>query len=370
MSSIAHLPKTYKAAICNTPNTPWEITTRELRAPAADEVLIRVHASGICSSDHFVKDGTWPGLSYPRVTGHEVVGRVAAAGSAVKDDPRFAVGALVGAGWNGGFCGRCALCRRGERWACTAGATTGFTFDGGHAEYMYCPETGAWLALARRAAADAQCTAAVSLPEEALQKASYAELAPLLCGGATVYDALRTTAFKPGDVCLVQGIGGLGHLAVQYAVKMGLKVYAVSSGAAKHDMALALGAHAYLDASTTDVVAAMQAVGGASVIICTAPRAAQISAIIPAVAKNGTVTLVSAATDAPVQVSNLLLNMNRAALRGWCCGCAADMEQCVKFSLVADVKAIVQEYSLEEYAKAYDGVIANEARFRNVIVFP
>jgi len=310
---------TFPTVSCIGPNSAWELVTKELREPAPDEVLIRVHASGICNSDHFVKDGAWPGLAYPRITGHEVVGRIAGVGSAITaahgENGRFRVGSLVGVGWNGGYCNKCDYCRQGEFWACVNGGVSGFTFDGGHAEYMYAPET-----------------AVVSLLEEALQKASYAELAPLFCAGTTVYDAIRTTTWKPGDICIVQGIGGLGHLAVQYACKLGLKVYAVSSGSAKRDLALSLGAHEYIDSSTTDVVQYMQSLGGARVIVCTAPYAEQISAILPAIGKNGTITLVSAATDGLIKVNNLLLNMNRASLRGWSCGCASDTESCVKFS--------------------------------------
>jgi len=319
-------------------------------------VLIRVHASGICNSDHFAKSGTWPGIEFPRVTGHEVVGRVAYIGaglSSTDKEGRYRLGALVGVGWNGGYCGKCESCRTGNAFVCKEGQVTGFTFDGGHAEYMYVPET-----------------AVVSIPEEALQKASYAELAPLLCGGITVFDAIRTAPWKPGDLCLVQGIGGLGHLGIQYASKLGLKVIAVSSGSSKRSLALSLGASEYIDASATDVVSYVKSLGGARLILCTAPYSQNISEIIPAVGLNGTVTLVSAAVDGKIQVDNLVLNMNRAALRGWCCGCAPDMEQCVKFSTLSDVKSMVKEFPLEEYPIAYDGVMANKARFRNVIVFP
>ncbi|KAH9832874.1 chaperonin 10-like protein [Rhodofomes roseus] len=356
MTTIADLPKTYKAASISAANGPWEIVTKEIRAPAPNEVLIRVHASGICNSDHFAKSGMWPGIQFPRVTGHEVVGRVAGVGAGVSRgdrEGRYKLGALVGVGWNGGYCGRCEACRAGNAWVCKEGQVTGFTYDGGHAEYMYAPET-----------------AIVSIPEEALQNASYAELAPLLCGGITVFDAIRTAPWKPGDLCLVQGIGGLGHLAIQYASKLGLKVVAISSGSSKRSLALSLGASDYVDASTTDVVAYAKSRGGARLVLCTAPYSQSISDIIPAVGLNGTVTLVSAAVDGKIQVENLVLNMNRAALRGWCCGCAPDMEQCVKFSTLSDVKSMVQTFPLEEYPSAYDGVQANKARFRNVIVFP
>ncbi|KAF7426426.1 hypothetical protein PC9H_008794 [Pleurotus ostreatus] len=356
MASLPNLPETFKAVRCSKPNNPWEIVEVPLRAPKGNEVLIRVHASGVCNSEHFVKEGTWPGLQYPRTPGHEVIGRVAAVGSGILaahgGTARFQLGALVGAGWNGGYCNRCDVCRKGDYWTCPNGDFTGFTVDGGHAEYMYAPET-----------------MVIGIEEEALQKASYAELAPLFCAGATVFDAIRTTKWSPGDVCVVQGIGGLGHLAVQFAAKMGLKVYAVSSGPSKKDLAMSLGAHEHIDSSSTDVVKYVQSLGGAQIIVCTAPYAKLISDIIPAVAKNGTVTLVSAATDKPIEVWNLTMNMNRATIRGWCCGCAQDMEECVKFATQTDIKTMVQEYTLDQFAHAYDATMQNKARFRNVIVF-
>ncbi|KAF8884640.1 chaperonin 10-like protein [Infundibulicybe gibba] len=340
MTSVPNLPKTFKAVVCPTPQAPWETITRKLTQPTADQILIRVHASGICASDHFVKEGTWPGLKYPRTPGHEAIGRIAAIGPALQDDKRFKLGGLVAAGWNGGYCNKCQYCRTGDFWCCAAGDFTGFTFDGGHAEYLYAPST-----------------AVVSVPEEALEKASYAELAPLFCAGTTVYDAIQACDWSPGDICVVQGIGGLGHLAVQYATKLGLKVYALSTSDSKKSLASDLGAVGYIDASTTDPVEYIQSLG-------------EISKIIPAVAKNGTVMLVSAAVDGDIKVHNLVLNMNRASLKGWCCGCAPDMEKCVKYSISAGIKPIVQEYSLDDFVNAYDCVIKNTARFRNVIVFP
>jgi D-arabinose 1-dehydrogenase-like Zn-dependent alcohol dehydrogenase len=328
-----------------------------LRKPGPEEVLIRVHASGICYSDHLVKDGMWPGINYPRIPGHEVIGRVADVGLTTQEakgnESRFKAGALVAVGWNGGYCYRCDNCRIGEFWTCKNGHYTGFTLDGGYGEYMYALET-----------------AVIHLDEDMLKENTYAELAPLFCAGATVFDAIRTSKWSPGDRCLVQGIGGLGHLAVQYAAKMGLIVYAVSSGSSKRDLALSLGASEYIDSSTTNVVEYMQSLGGANLIICTAPNADLISAIIPAVAVNGMVTLVSAATDGDIKVSNLLLNMSRATLRGFSCGCSPDSEKCIKFSTQSNVKAMVKEFSIEEFDKAYQGVIENTARFRNVIVFP
>ncbi|GAD94672.1 predicted protein [Paecilomyces variotii No. 5] len=351
------LPNTYKAIQCAKPNGSWDIVTIPLHPPAPKEVLVRVHASGICNSDHFLKDGTWPGTQYPRVPGHEVIGRIAAVGTELLETPtiksRLRIGGLVGVGWRGGVCNRCDDCRKGEFWTCTNANDTGFTIDGGHAEYIYVPDTGL-----------------VHIPEEVLKTASYAELAPLCCAGTTAFGAINTSKWSPGDICLVQGLGGIGHLVVQYASKLGMKVYVTSSGGSKRDLALSLGATEHIDSSKTNVVEYIQSLGGAGLIICTAPYSDVISSVLPAVAKNGTITLVSAATDGPIQVSNLLLNMSRATLRGYACGCASDTEQCIKYSALGNVKAMVKEFSIDQFTEAYNSVMDNTAVFRNVIVFP
>lgn len=218
-------------------------------------------------------------------------------------------------------------------------------------------------------------TAVITFPEESLTKASYAELAPLLCAGATVYGAIRTSNWKPGDLCIVQGIGGLGHLAIQYASKLGLRVYTVSSSSSKAELAKSLGATGHIDASATpDLVEHIRSLSptgdGAKLILCTAPYAKQISAILPAVGRNGTITLVSAATDGNIEVSNLLLNMKRATLRGWSCGGGYEMDECIRFSALAGVKAMVKTFSFEQFQEAYHDLIHGQPKFRNVIVFP
>ncbi|KAH8120302.1 chaperonin 10-like protein [Phellopilus nigrolimitatus] len=351
MASASSLPKSYKAISCPGPNQGWNTIDVPVREPNEREVFIKVNASGICGSDHFVQDGTWP-VEYPRTPGHEVIGRIVALGRGIDFTGRLKVGALVGVGWSGGFCNNCGPCRLGDFSGCITGQFSGFSFDGGHGEYMYAPET-----------------AVVSIPEEALENARVEELAPLLCAGTTVYGAIRSSNWQPGDICLVQGIGGLGHLAIQYAAKLGLKVYAVSSGSSKADLAKSLGAHAHVDVTATDVVAYFKALGGAKLIICTAPYAKQISTILPAVARNGTITLVSAATDGNIEVSNLLLNLNRATLRGWSCGGGYESDECIRFSTLADIKSMVKTFSLEQFTEAYDDLINGRPQFRNVIVF-
>ncbi|TFY79133.1 hypothetical protein EWM64_g4876 [Hericium alpestre] len=347
------IPKTYKAVSCPGAGKGWETVTVPVRDPKPTELFLKVLASGICNSDHFVLDGAWPGITYPRITGHEVVARVVALGAAVDRAGRYKIGDVIGIGWNGGYCGVCRFCRKGDFEACVEQPVTGFSHDGGHGEYMYAPQN-----------------AIVALPEDATKNSSYAELAPLLCAGFTVYDAVRTTPHKPGDICLVQGIGGLGHLAIQYAAKIGLKVYAVSSGPAKEALAKSLGAYEYIDSKQTDVVEYIQSLGGAKAIICTAPSAKHISAIIPAASRYGVVTLVSAAVDGNVEVFNPFMNMRRATLRGWACGAAHDAEDCMRFSTMANIKAMVREFKLEEFNEAYEDMAAGKPQFRNVIVFP
>ncbi|TFY65911.1 hypothetical protein EVG20_g5174 [Dentipellis fragilis] len=371
--SAPRLPKNYKAIVCNGIHQGWTHTIIPTRDPGPNEVFLKVLASGICNSDHFILDGMWPGIQYPRIAGHEVVGRVISLGSAVDPHGRFQVGQVVGVGWSGGYCGVCVRRREGDFAACVKQPVTGFTQDGGHAEFMYAPQEGKCsyfqFCISSMLTKGVLATAVVSLPEDATKNASYAELAPLLCAGVTVFDALRTSPHKPGDICLIQGIGGLGHLAVQYASKMGFKVYAASGGSDKEILAKSLGAAEYIDYRTTNIVEYMQALGGAKAIICTAPSVRQISAVIPAASRYGVVTLVSAATDGNVEVFNPFLNMSRVTLRGWACGAAVDAEACVRFSTLTNVKAMVKEYKLEDFIEAYEDMAAGKPKFRNVITF-
>jgi len=346
------LSKTFKAAQIDAPHQPWKIVDVPHRQLKPKEVLIKVLASGICSSDHFVEEGTWPGIVYPRVAGHEVVGRVAALGSEIKATEYLKAGALVGVGWSGGYCTVCEACRGGDFAACIEAQVSGFTFDGGHAEYMYAP-----------------LLAVVSIPESATQYASYAELAPIMCAGVTVYGALKASNYTPGDLCVIQGIGGLGHMAIQFAAKLGLKVYVVTTSPSKGELAKSLGAHGYF-VSSPNTVDEIKALGGAKLIICSAPRSKAISDLIPAVARNGTIMLVSATTDGKIEIDNILFNMSRVTLKGWSCGAAKDTEECVNFAALAGIRSMVETYSLEEFPKAYDILKTGNPKFRNVITFP
>ncbi|KDQ08163.1 hypothetical protein BOTBODRAFT_59509 [Botryobasidium botryosum FD-172 SS1] len=353
MSTIAsNLSKTFKAAQIDGPNQPWKIVDMPHRELKPTEVLIKVLASGICGSDHFVEDGSWPGIVYPRVAGHEVVGRVAALGSDVKPVAHLVIGALVGVGWNGGYCSVCEPCREGDFAGCVEMQVSGFTFDGGHAEYIYAPRS-----------------AVVSVPESATKYASYAEIAPMMCAGVTVYGALKASGYTPGDLCVIQGIGGLGHMAIQFAAKLGLRVYVVTTSPSKGELAKSLGAHGFF-ISSPNTVDEIQALGGAKLIICSAPYSKVISDLIPAVARNGTIMLVGATTDGKIQIDNVLFNMSRVTLKGWSCGVAKDAEECLNFAALTGVRSVVETYSLEEFSKAYGIVKTGNPKFRNVITFP
>src|SRR5688572_30946751 len=235
-----------KAAQISKPGGDWELVERELPEPRTGEVRVKVEACGVCHSDTLVKEGHWPGLQYPRVPGHEVAGRIDALGDNVnawQKDQR------VGVGWHGGHCYVCEQCRRGDFAMCINRKVTGIDFDGGYSEYMIAP-----------------ATALAAIPDEVPAE----EAGPFMCAGVTVYNALRNSGARAGDVVAVHGIGGLGHLGVQYARRMGFETVAINRGIDKETLARKLGAHHYIDATATDVVAELQKLGGANVILATA----------------------------------------------------------------------------------------------------
>ncbi|KZV99849.1 GroES-like protein [Exidia glandulosa HHB12029] len=353
---MSPLPPTYKAASIPAVNEDFKIVELPMRNPLPDEVLIKVYASGICHTDHAMQNGAlcW---SFPRVPGHEVVGRVAAVGSNIRQsDPRAKIGALVGVGFIGGYCGfYCDSCREGVLAGCASAGITGGTYDGGHAEYMIAP-----------------FSAVLSIPEDALKTHTYAELAPLMCAGATMYEALRATRWDPGEILVIQGIGGLGHLGIQYGNKLGLKVVAVSSGASKEQFAKDLGAHIYIDASATDAVDAIRELGGARLIITTAPKAQAMVSLIPALKKAGTLVQVGADFSPEgneMRVPNVYIVTNRLSLIGWTCGSSKDTENCMRFSAMTGIKPIVETFSLDQFCEAYDKVMHGNPRLRCVVTF-
>jgi len=320
----------------------FELVDLPVPTPEDDEVRVRVEACGICHSDAFVKEGTFPGLEYPRVPGHEVAGVVDAVGAEVD---QWAEGDRVGVGWHGGHCFTCEACRNGDFVNCENALVTGISFDGGYAEYMTAP-----------------AEAVAKMPDDL----AATEAAPLLCAGITTYNALRNQDIQPGDLVAVQGIGGLGHLGVQYAAQMGAEVAALSTSADKEALAHDLGAHHFVDASTGDAAEALQGLGGADLILATAPNSAAITDVVGGLGRDGSVVIV-AATGEPVEVSPMALIQGRKSVSGWPSGDAQDSEDTLRFSALADVTPEIETFPLEEAAAAYDRMITNEARFRAVL---
>lgn len=324
------------------PGGPLELVEREIPQPAAGWVRIRVEACGICHSDSLVKEGHWPGLQYPRVPGHEVVGIVDAVGGGVT---HWKVGQRVGVGWHGGHCGQCDNCRSGDFFACTVALKiTGISFDGGYAEYMVAP------------------TIALALVPEDL---SPIEAAPLMCAGITTYNALRNSPARAGDVVAVLGLGGLGHLAVQYAAKMGFKTVAIARGKDKEALARQLRARHYIDSQTADPAVELQKLGGAKVILATVTNGDAMAAVQGGLAVNGTLIVVGAAQSLPV--SPLMLISGRRSIKGWYSGTAMDSEETLAFSVLAGVRSMNEIFPLGDAAAAYERMASGKARFRVVL---
>jgi alcohol dehydrogenase/propanol-preferring alcohol dehydrogenase len=331
-----------KAVQIASAGSDFEIVDRPTPEPGPGEVRVQVKACGICHSDAFVKDGTFPGIEYPRVPGHEIAGAIDSLGEGVSG---WSAGDRVGVGWHGGHCFSCAPCREGDFILCENGKISGLTFDGGYAEYTVVPAE----ALAR-------------VPDEL----SFEQAAPLLCAGITVYNALRHAPARPGDLVAVQGIGGLGHLAIQYARAMGFETVAISRGADKRGLALELGAHDYVDAEEGDPAQALAARGGARVILATAPNSRAITSVVDGLGRDGVLMVVGASAD-PIEVSPIQLIMGRRAIAGWPSGHAKDSEETMLFSARAGIRPRIETYPLERASDAYRTMIENRARFRVVI---
>jgi D-arabinose 1-dehydrogenase-like Zn-dependent alcohol dehydrogenase len=324
------------------PGGPLELVERPVPDPGPGWVRIKVQACGICHSDSLVKDGHWPGLQYPRVPGHEVMGAVDALGSGVA---AWKPGQRVGVGWHGGHCGYCDSCRRGDFFGCqVALQITGISFDGGYADYMLAPA----IALAL-------------VPDEL----PAVEGAPLMCAGITTYNALRHSHAHPGDVVAVLGLGGLGHLGVQYAARMGYKTVAIARGADKEALARKLGAHHYIDSQAKDPAAELQKLGGAKVILATVTNGDAMSAVQGGLSANGTLVVIGAAQS--MQVSPLILISGRRSIQGWYSGTAIDSQDTLRFSLLTGVRSMNESFPLEKAAEAYDRMAGGKARFRVVL---
>jgi len=325
------------------PGADFDIIDREIPTPKDNEVLIKVEACGICHSDDMVKQGAMPGIEYPRVPGHEVVGIIDKVG---KNVSQWEKGQRVGVGWHGGHCFECEQCRRGNFINCDNAKICGISYDGGYSEYMTAPQE-----------------AVASIPEEL----SSEEAAPLLCAGITVYNAMRNSNVRAGDVVAVQGIGGLGHLAVQYANKMGMRVVAISTSESKKELAKELGAHHFIATDNQDAVEELKKLGGADLIVATAPHADAISSVIDGLGVDGELICIGATGD-PVKVSPLQLLMARKSISGWPSGTAIESEDTLNFSALTGTKPMIEIFKFDDVEEAYKKMMDNKARFRVVLV--
>jgi D-arabinose 1-dehydrogenase-like Zn-dependent alcohol dehydrogenase len=320
----------------------FALETREVPAPGPHEALLRVHACGVCHSDSITVEGHLPGIGYPRVPGHEVIGTIEALGAGVEG---WATGTRVGVGWWPGACGYCRACRRGDTFACeNVHGGTGVTRDGGYATHML-----------------ADASALARLPD-ALDAV---EAAPLLCAGITTFNALRHCGAGPGDLVAVQGVGGLGHLGVQFAARLGFRVVAVNRGRGKEALARSLGAHAYIDSAAEDPAAALLAMGGAKAILATVTSAEAMQAIVGGLGANGVLMCIGAV--GPITIDPLTLLTKRASVKGWYSGTAADSEDTLAFSALTAVASMNEIYPFAEAQAAYDRMMSGKARFRVVL---
>ncbi len=320
----------------------FEIVERDIPEPTPGSVRIKVQACGICHSDSVTKEGLFPGIEYPRVPGHEVVGIVDAVGQGVA---RWKPGQRVGVGWHGGHCGYCDSCSRGDFFACqTSTLVSGVSFDGGYADYMVAP---------------AEAIAAV--PDEL----SAVEAAPLMCAGITTFNCLRNSGARAGEVVAVLGLGGLGHLGVQFAAKMGFRTIGIARGKDKEPLAKQLGAHHYIDSQTHDPAKELLKFGGAKVILATVTNAEAMSAAEGGLAVNGTLMLIGAVPS--LQVSALQLLIYRQSVKGWYSGMAIDSQDTLAFSVLTGVRAMNEVYPIEQVEEAYERMMSGKARFRVVL---
>src|SRR5215471_3427600 len=332
----------YRAVQASKPGR-LEVVERELTAPPPGKVRIRVEACGVCHSDVLTVEGLSPDIRYPRVPGHEVIGKIDALGEGVSG---WKLGQRVGVGFLGGYCGRCTPCRRGDFVNCQNQPVSGVAGDGGYAEVMIADERALAAVPAELAPADA---------------------APLVCAGVTTYNALRNSPARPGDLVAVQGIGGLGHLAVQFANRMGFRVAAIARGEKMQPLARALGAHHYIDSQSEDPAAALQALGGASVILATAPSGKAMSPLIGGLRSRGRMIVVGVSPD-PIEVSTAQLIFGTRAIEGSLTGSPLDSEDTLAFSALEGIRPRVETVPLEAAAEAYSKMMRSEARFRMVLV--
>jgi D-arabinose 1-dehydrogenase-like Zn-dependent alcohol dehydrogenase len=325
------------------PNGPLEIVEREIPEPRAASVRIKVQACGVCHSDSVTKEGTWPGIQYPRVPGHEIAGVIDAVGAGVA---AWTSGQRVGVGWHGGHCGYCDSCRRGDFVTCqVAPQVPGIAYDGGYAEYMIAPAS------------------ALALIPEGL---SAVDAGPLMCAGITTFNALRNSGARPGDLVAVLGIGGLGHLGIQFAAKMGFRTVAIARGMDKEPLARKLGAWSYIDTKTQDPAAELLKLGGAKVILATVTSGQAMTATLGGLGVNGKLMILGAAVE-PLEVPGIPLFLRRQSILGWPSGSSIDSQDTLSFSLLTGVRAMNEVFPLERAVEAYERMMSGKARFRAVL---
>jgi D-arabinose 1-dehydrogenase-like Zn-dependent alcohol dehydrogenase len=339
-TSVAATPM--KVAQVPSAGADFEIVEREVPKPGAGHVRIKVQACGVCHSDALTKDGAWPGIEYPRVPGHEVAGVVDELGPGVSE---WTIGQRVGVGWHGGYDGTCRECRRGDFINCRNMKIAGISYDGGYQEYMVAP-----------------AEALVAIPDSL----GDVDAAPLLCAGITTFNALRHSGALPGDLVAVQGIGGLGHLGIQFASKFGYKVAAVGRGPENAAFAEKLGASVYVDSKATNAAETLQKLGGARVILATAPSSKAMSELIDGLGPNGKLVVIGAAFD-PIEVTPIQLIGGNRTIQGWASGTPADSEDTLRFAELSGVRAMIETYPLERAAEAYARMLSGDARFRVVL---
>jgi alcohol dehydrogenase/propanol-preferring alcohol dehydrogenase len=338
------MPATMRAVQVPRPNAPLELVERPIPSPGPGQVRVKVQACGICHSDSLTVQGLMPGIAYPRVPGHEVIGVVDALGEGVPD--RWKTGQRVGIGWHAWHCGVCDTCRRGDFFACErTPQVTGLSFDGGYADYTVVPFT------------------ALALVPEGLAPA---DAAPLMCAGLTTYNALRNSGAVAGDLVAILGIGGLGHLGVQYAAKMGFRTVALARGQDKAPLAQQLGAIEYIDTKANDPAAALQKLGGAKVVLATVTVGEAMAATIGGLAPHGKLLVLGAASD-PIPVNGLALLMARRSVEGWYSGTSIDSQDTLNFSRQQNVRSMNETFPLEKAAEGYERMMSGKARFRVVL---
>jgi len=340
--STATAVATMKTAQVPRPGAEFQIVEREIPDPAPGQVRIKVQACGVCHSDAFTKEGSWPGIQYPRVPGHEVVGFVDGVGAGVAG---WTKGQRIGVGWHGGHDGTCRECRRGDFRNCRNRRVPGISYDGGYEQYMLAP-----------------AEALVRIPETL----SDVEAAPLLCAGITTFDALRRSGAGPGDLVAVEGVGGLGHLGIQFASKFGYHVAAIGFGPESGALAKKLGASIYIDSKATNPAEALQQLGGARVILATAPSSKAMSALIDGLGPHGKLTVIGVAPD-PIEETPVQLIVANRSIEGYASGTPADSEDTLRFAELSGVRPMIETYPLEQAAQAYERMLSGKAQFRVVL---